>query len=508
VLEKSEMKNDSEKRAESTMPEITLRDVLAPLFRHKKMVLISFCGVFALAIIVAWAWAARYYQANMQVVVEQDRSDPAITAAQVANVNNNKPITLDQVTSEVALLQGEDMLLKVVRECQLVEPNSWSPMDVFLPSDKAQRQAMKEESSMRNLSKKIKVEAATTSDVIDVKYGRVGEPEKPACVLQTLGKLYLEKHLQLQRPAGSSDFFAQETEKYRKALEISEKRLTDFSQSEKVAAPELLRADMAQQLAAAEASLYQAQQAIAADQKRIDNEKAQMAATPARSNTTEVSNASYLLMQNLQAELLAAQLKRTQLALKFDANYPLVKEADEEIAETKAAIAKAESSKYVNTTTDRDPTFEYLRQDEAKTEADLAAQRANAAALVASIRGMQTEMVKLDGQAVTQAALLREAKADEGNYLLYLSKREQERTSDALDQKRIANVAIAVPAVTPLLPRYSPFLVMFLGFFGALFVAIAAAYVMEYLDPSFRTPQEVTDTLRMPVLATMPKKAA
>ena len=79
---------------------------------------------------------------------------------------------------------------------------------------------------------------------------------------------------------------------------------------------------------------------------------------------------------------------------------------------------------------------------------------------------------------------------------------------DALDLKRIANVAIAVPAVTPLLPKYSPFLVMFLGLFAAGFVAIASAYVMEYLDPSFRTPQEVSETLRIPVLATMPKKAA
>ncbi len=501
-------KNNRENRHDGALPELTLRDALSPLFRHRRMAIISFCTVFALATLVAWAWAARYYQATMQVVVEQDRSDPAITSAQVANVNNNHQITLDQVTSEAALLQGEDMLRSVVASCQLVDEDSWSPMDVFLPSDKQQRMAIKQESATRNLVKKVKVDAASTSDVIDVKYGRVGDPEKPACVLQTLGKLYLQKHLQLQRPAGSSDFFTQETEKYRQSLAASEKRLVDFSAKEKVAAPDLVRTDMAVQLATTEASLYQTQQTIAADQKRIDNVKAQMAAMPARSATTEVSNASYILMQNLQASLLLAQVKRTQLLLKYDPNYPLVKEVDEEIKETNDAIAKADAAKYVNLTTDRDPTFEYLRQDEAKTEADLAAQRATAAALVGSIRGMQTEMVKLDEQAVTQGALLREAKADEGNYLLYLGKREQERTSDALDQRRIANVAIAVPAVTPLLPKYSPFLVMFLGLFAAGFVAIAAAYVMEYLDPSFRTPQEVSNTLGMPVLATMPKRAA
>src|SRR6202453_5395126 len=54
------------------MPEMTLRDMLAPLFRHRRMVLISFCCVFLAAIVVAWAWAARYYVSTMQVVVEQD----------------------------------------------------------------------------------------------------------------------------------------------------------------------------------------------------------------------------------------------------------------------------------------------------------------------------------------------------------------------------------------------------------------------------------------------------
>ena len=103
---------------------------------------------------------------------------------------------------------------------------------------------MKQEAAARRSAKQITVEAAATSDVIDVKYGRMGEPEVPACVLQTLGKLYLEKHLQLQRPLGTSDFFAQETAKYQQALTDAESRLTDFSRTEGVAAPDILRTDI------------------------------------------------------------------------------------------------------------------------------------------------------------------------------------------------------------------------------------------------------------------------
>ena len=121
---------------------------------------------------------------------------------------------------------------------------------------------------------------------------------------------------------------------------------------------------------------------------------------------------------------------------------------------------------------------------------------------------MKKQIVNLDGQAIQQAALVREAKANEGNYLLYQNKREQEKTSDALDKKGIANVAIAVPPVAPLVPAHSPVMLTLLGFAFAIFSAIAAAYLFEYLDPSFRTPAEVTDTLNIPVLAFVPKRAA
>jgi uncharacterized protein involved in exopolysaccharide biosynthesis len=121
---------------------------------------------------------------------------------------------------------------------------------------------------------------------------------------------------------------------------------------------------------------------------------------------------------------------------------------------------------------------------------------------------MKIQLVDLDQKAVKQLGLLRDAKANEANYLLYASKREQERTSDALDARNIANVMVAVPPVVPVLPAHSPLLVMLIGFFLALTTAIASAFVAEYLDPSFRTPEDVMATLNIPVLASMPKKAA
>ena len=482
-----------------------LRDIVAPLFRHKRIAIAAFSGVFGFSSLFAWIWAAQYYVSTMQILVEQDRSDPAVSSGQIATIQNSKAVTVDQVSSEVALLQGKDMLRSVVELCGLDQPPTL--FDKLLPQDPQTARAISREAATQGLSRRLKVDAATSSDVIDVRYGSTGDPRTPACVLQNLGCLYLEKHLHLRRPVGSTEFFAAQTEKYQNALADSERLLTDFSRQKEVGAPDVLRTDTAQQLANAQAAFYQSQQAIAADEQRLQNEKAQMQVTPARASTVEESNSAFLLIQNLQNTLLAAQVRRTQLLMKFDPSYPAVREAQQEIAETERAIAKARDATYINRSTDRDATYEFLRQDMAKTQADLASEKARADALVRNIRSTRLEIVKLDQDVVTQAALLREAKVNEANYLLYLNKREQERTADALDQRRIANVAIAVPAVIPVIPAHSPWLVMMLGFAFAIVSAFAAAFVTEYLDPSFRMPSEVKEELAVPVLASFPAQA-
>lgn len=501
-------KPDSKHPLEEGLPELSLRDLITPIFRHKRLVIFVFTGVFLLSVLVAWRWAARYYVSTMQVVVEQERSDPTITSGQNAAVQTNKFVTTDQITSEVALLQGLDMLRSVASTCGLAEKHHWAISDIFLPQDPARRKAAEIEQAAVGLAKSLNVEAEKTSHVIDVKYGNVGEPETPACVLQNLSQLYVEKHLQLRRPVGSSQFFAEQTDKYKAELANDESKLANFSRDEGVAAPDVLRTNMAQQVATFEASLLQAHQTIAADQQRIKNEMAQMEKTPARSTTQQRTDAAGNLLENLNASLLAAEVKRSQLLTKFQPTYPLVVEVNQEIAETQEAIKRAQEMTYVNQTTDRDPTYELLREDIARTQADLASQEATAAALVTSIQKMNAQMVDLDAKSVKQNALIRDKNADEANYLLYLGKREQERSSDALDRRRIADVEIAVPPVVPSLPAHNPLTVVIAGFFLALVMGVAAGSVAEYLDPSFRTPEEVAETLNIPVLAAVPRQVA
>jgi uncharacterized protein involved in exopolysaccharide biosynthesis len=233
-----------------------------------------------------------------------------------------------------------------------------------------------------------------------------------------------------------------------------------------------------------------------------------MKVTSPRAATKRASAPADLLMQQLGASLLAAETKRTQLLLKYDPTFPLVREADQEVAQTKAAFEKAEHTQYVTEDTDTDPTYELLREDLAKTQSDLAAQRASLSANQASIAAMQSQMVQLGKKSLDQSDLIRDQKANETNYLLYLSKREQEKTSDALDKTKIENVAISTPPSIPVLPVVSPSFVILLAFVLAAFISVGSVYALDHFDSSFHTPAEVIDILGIPVVVAVSKKTA
>jgi uncharacterized protein involved in exopolysaccharide biosynthesis len=492
--------------------DISLREVVAPLFRRKRLLLVTFLSVVALALVFSQVMPAPY-KAHMSVLVKRDRLDPLVSpGATLQTVTGTPDITEEETNSEVELLQSHDVLQQVVLASGLNKPGKKTFFGSIISAvisavTPRQTDAEKTEHAVAKLAKKLKVETSTKSNVIDVTYSSK-DPQQAYDVMHALAALYMQKHLDVLRPAGAGDFFSAEADKYKAALEDAENRLRDFSHSAGLSAPDVERTDLAQQVALTTGQLTTARQAVAADEEHVRSDRAQLKDIPERTTTLQSTGPADKLIQDLTTQLVVAQTKRTQLALKYDDQYPLVKEADQEIALTKEAIAQAESRKYLTETTDKDLTHEAVRQDLAKTEADLAAQRAGVIALQSGLQNMQTQMVNLDQKALQQQDLQREVKINEDSYLLYQQKREEARTSDALDKTRIANVAIADPPALPVLPIYGFGLFLFIALAGSAVLSIGSVYIVDYLDRSFHTPAQVMEVLDIPVVVAMAKRTA
>lgn len=486
----------------------TLRDFLAIAFRHRRLMVFSFLGILLGAILAAVLQPNRY-EAGTKILVQRERVDPVVTAEASAVPQFALAVTEEDLNSEVELLRSRDLLEKVVLTCDLQNQNysTWSRALAAMGVRRAGQSSRRVDpvaGAVRTLEKKLSVEVVKKTNLIAATY-ESPDPELAARVLTALTNLYLEKHLAVHRPPGAFDFFQQQTQKYSEGLSDAEARLVNFTQGGAVVSAKLQKEVTLQRLAEFDATLRQTHATIAETQQRLRILQGQAASIPPRM-VTQVRNADdAMLLSQLRSGLLTLELKRTELLGKFEPSYRAVQEVEAQIAQTRAALAVAEKSPLHEETTDRNLTYEWVMGEQAKARADLAGLQARAEATAMSVGSYRENAQSLEQKEVAQDDLIRTVKAAEENYLLYRRKQEEARISDALDRRRIINVAVAEAATAPPLPSNRRPLTVLVGLLLATLTSIGLAFGAEQLDPTFRTPHELRSFLSIPVLAAMPQ---
>jgi uncharacterized protein involved in exopolysaccharide biosynthesis len=485
----------------------TLRDIAMVCFRHRQLILLTFTVIFVGSLVYV-ALTPRTYQAETKILVKRERADPVITPENNASPILTTGVTEEDLNSEVELLQSSDLLERVVITCGLDRLPAYSVVGSVLRtvgkiSPEQGNTALAIPLAVRALRKNLKVAAIRKTNLIQVSYASP-DPNLAAAVLKTLTSLYLQKHLEVHRPPGTFAFFQQEASQYWEGLQAAERKLADFNRAQNTVSAQTEKVAGQQRLADFTAALRQSRTGIAATEGRIQTLTSQMASTPNRM-TTEIRTNS-LLLQQLKSTLLTLELKQTELAGKYAAGYVPLREVEAQIVQTKAAIAKEENLPLHDDTTDRNPTYQWMANELAKARTDDVSLRKQALATDDQIRAYRAELLVLDGKDLEQQDLLRAAKIQETNYLLYQNKREEARISDALDEKHIANVAVAEAATTPALPSSSSlFVMLFVGLIVASSGSVGLAFGKEYLNGSLRNPDDVRLLLEIPVLASFPK---
>ena len=488
---------NQEKRETNGMKSVSARDFLAIGFRQRRIIVNAFLGIMSLAVLAA-ILLPKKYQAEMKILVRHERAETMVSPDQQTPVQWSTQVSEDELQTEAELIRSRDLLGKVVAACDLQDHGG------FFSKKPGENDDQRVARAILKLDNDLTIEPIKLTNLISVTY-KSNDPRLAAKVLNSLASLYLEKHLAMHRDPGQYEFFHQQAEQYRKALATTEEKLTSFSQQEGVVDPTLQKDISVKKLAEIEADANGSQATIAETRQRIRTLESQLATLPNRQTTQVRTSDNPQLMQNMKSTLLELELKRTDLLSKFEPTYRPVQDVEKQIAQTQAAIAAAEKAPLRDETTDLDPTYASLRAELVKAKADLAATEAGAAATNSLIRSYQNRNQQLDRLQLLQQDIVRTAKADEDNYMLYLRKAEEARISDALDQQRFSNVVVAEPAAVPFRPQARWTLILALGAFFASFVSVALAFVVDRWDPSFRTPEEVETYLGSPVVAAFPK---
>jgi uncharacterized protein involved in exopolysaccharide biosynthesis len=310
----------------------------------------------------------------------------------------------------------------------------------------------------------------------------------------------------LRGSAGSREFFADQSRRLRDELRVAERRLIEFGQRRNLVSAASEKETALQQLAAFQATEAQLRAQIADLDRRRRALGEEAATTPARQTTALRTQDNGERVRELKTKVLELEIQRTEMLPKFAPAYPPFRELEQKLAQARAALAAAETTPLREETTDRNPTHQWIQSEIARTEAERQALEGRLAATLTTVAEYRARARRLDEQGAEQQELIRAVKLAEDNYALYQKKAEEARISDALDRARIANVAVAQPPGVPALPsNTSRGLLLAIGLALSLVVSVAVTYLVDVLNPRFRTREEVQVVLQVPVLAALPQ---
>ncbi len=190
------------------------------------------------------------------------------------------------------------------------------------------------------------------------------------------------------------------------------------------------------------------------------------------------------LIQSLKEELSKLEQKYANLSSVFKPGYPKMKRIKSELRSIKRQIARQKQLIIA--------TIKTKYQTALKKEKMLAK----------ALKVQKTKVTKLKQLSIDYKILKREVDTYQRIYELLLNKAKEMDVEVGIKSSGIHPIDRAEIPLAPFMPR--PMRSMFLALIVGLFLGVAASFVLEYFDNTFKSPEEVEDYLRLPILGTIP----
>jgi uncharacterized protein involved in exopolysaccharide biosynthesis len=450
----------------------TIHVIAAALRRHTRLVAICFVSLSA-GIIAAFLSRTPLYEGDVKFLIKQDRADSLVSGLPEAEASGDyyRGLTETEVMSQVELLRSRDLVERVAVETGLAARlRSEDPDLTEIEAVEQAADALEDELDVWPVKRTWLINVAYAAE--DRRFTRN--------VLDTLSRVYLEKHLALQRPAGTYEFFDQQARQAKQELDDIRTRLAWFSTTNQVASASVEKEATLQRLNEFEALQRQAAAQLAETERRLVRLTSEWRRVPRQHTSTLRTDTG--TTTEIRNRILTLEMQRTQLLQKFTPAYRGVQQVDDQLREARTALHAAEQTPVIEKTIAENPTWQWLDAEVARVSADEAAIRARLQALASSVEDYRTAALTLEQRDAEQQDLTRELKVAEDKYLLYAQKREEARISDELDRTRIANVVIAEgPGVSTEAARDPSLALLPLLLVVALFVSGGAVLAYDAL---------------------------
>ena len=309
------------------------------------------------------------------------------------------------------------------------------------------------------------------------------DPDKAALIANTLADLYIFDQLESKFEATrrASAWLNERITDLKRKVETSEAAVETFKASMSVGEGQGEGLTM-QQIAELNTELIAARAATAEATARFGQVNRRLKSGGISAAADVVSSPLILTLRTQLADLLR---REAELGTRYGNKHPRMINVRAETKDVRAAIS-----------TEVRKIIEGLRND-------MAVARAREQALEQSLGELEDRSVVISRSSVQLRQLEREAEADRQIYQNFLNRFRETTEQENLQDPDARVLSEATPPLVPAAPNVKKFYVIaiVLGLVGGLGLIL----ILERLNNTYRTSQEVTDRTGLPVLAALPQ---
>jgi polysaccharide chain length determinant protein (PEP-CTERM system associated) len=359
-----------------------------------------------------------------------------------------------------------------------------------------------QEEALGRLRGGLKVQRTRNTDLILIQ-AEGPTPEAAAVNTNAIGRAFIDWHLEARRSQARAgrEFIEERLATLTGELRAAEDALTRFkvaggqvSLSEQTTLVLEKLADFEAQRRAAEAE----RQGVEASLRRVRTELARQAPTVSSS----FLQGEDPVATQLRADLAKLEVELVGLRKQFTDRHPQVIATKARIEEVKGRLRQQAAQTLLSRQITLNPLHQNLAAQVIKLEVDRQALQARESALAAAAGAYAEDLKTLPPKEVELARLTRDVKVAEETYLLLSQKLQEARIAEASIVGNLQIVDRAVPPATPVRPR--PVRNTLFGTLLGFMVGVGAAYLLEALDTTFKTPEEAAHALGLPLLGAVP----
>lgn len=515
----------------TNLPEKTLRDIFYVLFRHKRKMLLFFLTVMV-TVTLGTISISKIYKSDAKLMIRLGREsvtlDPTAAIGQIVNIDRDR---VGEINSELEIITSQELAEKVVdaigvETLQTGYTESDSPaaklthnlkkitkfpfvvlgklinfMRYIGVSEKI-KQLQERDRVIKSLIEDIKVEVVEKSNIILLSY----EDKSPQLAHNVLAKLidfYLDKHMSLHRNSGSFQFFIEQKEKLQKAIEQLDNNIKTFKNTTGFSSLEEQRTISLEMIGDLQREIQKTESDLTASLAQIKTLESALSGLPKELITEKTTGIPLSSKEELRKRLHDLRLEEQRLLTTFTEDSIPVIEIRRQVREVQSLLDEE---------ADKDQVTKGINVSHQQIQLTLMTEKGVLSALQAKTETLRDQLSKaqdelkilnsIEGQL---DQMQREKEILETNYQKYSESLEQARIDNELEADKISNVSIVQPATLPVKhDRPRKLLNLAIGLFVGIFGAIALGFCVEYLDHSFKRPEDIDERLNLPTLVSIP----